>query len=443
MLDVLRAALGAEALVLASPMRIMRRVTQPPAPTEPSRRRTGTWSSLAYPQYRLLWAATVAAIVTSELRLVLTGVWLYEETGSAAQLGILGLIQLVVQIPALLFGGTLADRWDRRMLTAATQFVTLLFIGGMTALALLDWLVPWHVYVATAVLSVSSVFGNPARSALISATVPPEEMVDAVTTNFASQQIATVVAPLGFAALVRFADINAAFVLATLIAVPSVVLPLMMRIPRVDRPAARDEGSLLRRTWEGLLYVRVHPLLPALYFMDTGMTIVSFYRQMYPVFADHLYGGGAVIVGLLTAANSVGAILGSFGVLWLRRVKRTGLMVLAAHLAYALLLFPFAVVTWLPLGLVLLAGLGAMDAVSVTVRQATVQLSTPDEMRGRALSVQTLSAQTANNVGTLWVGMLSAAIGASFTLLIGGGASLLFVGYVWQRVKAVREYRAP
>lgn len=414
-------------------------MTQPPAASH----RRGTWSALAYPQYRLLWAGTVAAIVTSELRLVVTGVWLYQATGSAAQLGILGLIQLFVQIPALLFGGTLADRLDRRMLMASTQAVTLLFIAGMTGLALLDLLLPWHVYVATAVLSVSTVFGNPARAALISATVPAEGMVDAVTTNFASQQIATVVAPLGFAAIVRVWDLDAAFVLATLIAVPSVVLPLLMRIPRVDRPATAEQGSLLRRTWEGLLYVRVHPLLPALYFMDTGMTIVSFYRQMYPVFADHLYGGGAVTVGLLTAANSIGAILGSFGVLWLRRVKRTGLMVLIAHLAYALLLFPFALVSWLPLGLVLLAGLGAMDAVSVTVRQATVQLSTPDEMLGRALSVMTLSAQTANNVGTLWVGMLSAVIGASSTLLVGGGFSMLFVTYVWQRVRAVREYRAP
>src|SRR5438094_10093934 len=114
------------------------------------------------------------------------------------------------------------------------------------------------------------------------------------------------------------------------------------------------------------------------------------------------------------------------------------MMVLIAHLVYALLLFPFALIHWLPVGLLLIAGLGGMDAITVTVRQATVQLTTPDEMRGRALSVQTLSAQTANNVGTLWVGMLSAVIGASSTLLLGGTASIAFTAYVWQRVKAVK-----
>ena len=408
-------------------------------------KRASSWSALAYPQYRLLWLGTISAIATDQLRLVVTGVWLYQKTGSAAELGLLGLIQLVVQIPALLFGGTLADRLDRRMLMAVTQAVTLLFIAGMAVLAVAGVLAPWQVYLATAVLSVSGVFGNPARAALVSATVPPEQMVDAVTTNFASQQIATVVAPLMFAVVAETMSVTATFVVTALVAIPAVILPMMMQVTRVPTTIASgaESGSMLRRTWEGLQFVKVHPLLPALYLMDTGVTVVSFYRQMYPVFAAQLFHGGAGVVGLLTAANSVGAIAGSFAVIGLRRFKRTGLMVLTAHSLYAMLLFPFALVHWLPAGLLLLAGLGGMDAITVTVRQATVQLTTPDEMRGRALSVQTLSAQTANNIGTLWVGMLSALIGASSTLLIGGTASVAFTAFVWQHVKAVRQYRAP
>jgi predicted MFS family arabinose efflux permease len=286
------------------------------------------------------------------------------------------------------------------------------------------------------------VFGNPARSALIGATVPESHLVDAVTTNWMTQQVAIVAAPLGFAATVAFLDVTAAFVLTAIVAVPSVVLPLMMRVPGVPAQAV-EGGSMLRRTWDGLKFVQGHPLLPALFLMDTGVTIVSFYRQMYPVLADELFGGGATVVGLLTAANSAGAIAGSFSVLRLRHIKRLGMMVLFGHLMYALLLFPFAIVHWLPIGLLCIAGLGGMDAISVTMRQSTAQLTTPDEMRGRALSVMTLSAQTANNVGTLWVGLMSAAIGATGTLLIGGTASLTFVLGVWQRVRGLREYEAP
>jgi MFS family permease len=409
---------------------------------QPASVRHGAWAALGYTQYRILWLATIAAILTAELRLVVTSVWLYDATGSAAQLGVLGLIQLFVQIPALLFGGTLADRLDRRQLMAWTQAVTLVFVAGLAVLAVIGRLEPTHVYVATAVLSVSTVFGNPARSALISATVPDSHLVDAVTTNWMTQQVAIVAAPLGFAATVAFLDVTAAFVLTAIVAVPSVVLPLMMRVPGVPAQAV-EGGSMLRRTWDGLKFVQGHPLLPALFLMDTGVTIVSFYRQMYPVLADELFGGGATVVGLLTAANSAGAIAGSFSVLRLRHIKRLGMMVLFGHLMYALLLFPFAIVHWLPIGLLCIAGLGGMDAISVTMRQSTAQLTTPDEMRGRALSVMTLSAQTANNVGTLWVGLMSAAIGATGTLLIGGTASLTFVLGVWQRVRGLREYEAP
>lgn len=404
--------------------------------------RRGTWSALAYRDYRVLWLATIASIVAQELRLQSTAFWLYDETGSAAQLGLLGLIQLFVQVPALLFGGTFADRWDRRWLVASTQAVSFLFVAGIAVLAIADQLAPWHIYVATAVLSVSSVFGNPARNALIAATVPREQLVDAVTTNWVTQQIATVAGPLAFAAVAEFVGLDATFVLGAAVALPSVLLPMLLRVSGV--PEGRDEaGSVLQRTWEGLKFVRGHPLLPALYLLDTGVTVVSFYRQLFPVLADQLFGGGAGVVGLLTAANSAGAIGGSFVVLGLRRFKRTGLIVLIAHVIYALLLFPFALNPWLPLGMVLIAGLGGMDAISVTVRQATVHLTTPDAMRGRALSVLVLSAQTANNVGTIWVGMLSALIGASGTLLVGGASSLAFVGWAWGRVRGLREYRAP
>ncbi len=419
-------------------------MTNSPPPSDPTPPpRHGSWSALVFPQYRLLWLATIAAVLTQELRLVVTGVWLYDITGSAAQLGLLGLIQLVVQIPAVLFGGTLADRLDRRLMTAWTQAVTLAFMALMAGLVAADALLPWHVYVVTAALSVTSVFGAPARSALIGATVPAEHMVDAVTTNWITQQVAIVAAPLGFAAIAGSMGLVPVFVLAAVFAVPSVVLPLMMRVDASAPVTEGETGSVLQRTWEGLRYVRTHPLLPALYFMDTGVTVVSFYRQMYPVLAHQLFGGGAGVVGLLTAANSAGAIGGSFAVLGLRRFKRTGLIVLIAHFVYALLLFPFALVPYLWVGLICIAGLGAMDAMSVTVRQATVQLSTPDAMRGRALSVMLFSAQTANNVGTLWVGMLSALIGASGTMVVGGTASLLFVAGVWQRARAVRDYRAP
>ena len=82
------------------------------------------WSALDYGDYRWLWAASVTWMLTQQLRLLVTAVWLFDETGSAAQLGIVGGVQLIVQVPALLYGGTMADRVDRKRLIAAMQAIT-------------------------------------------------------------------------------------------------------------------------------------------------------------------------------------------------------------------------------------------------------------------------------------------------------------------------------
>ncbi|MCC6237602.1 MAG: MFS transporter [Dehalococcoidia bacterium] len=400
------------------------------------------WSAFMFRDYRVLWLAQIAAVFTNDLRQLAAGFWLYQETGSAAQLGLLGGVQLIVQIPALLFGGTLADRLDRKWLVTTTQGVGFVFVGGMAVLAVLDALEPWHVYVATAVLAVTGVFGNPARSALIAAVVPVEHLGAAVASNIATAQVGTVAAPLAFAAVAEYVNLTAAFVLAAVIAIPAMLLPALLRAH--SRPQAPADGlSTVQRTWEGFTFVRRHELLPALYLLDMGVTVFTFYRLLYPVLADQLFGGGAGTAGLLTSANALGTVAGSFAMLVLTRFKHTGRTVLWATAVYGLVLIPFALVSWLPAGLLFITILGGMDAISVTARQLTVQLTTPDAMRGRALSIQTLAAQTANNIGTLEVGLASDAIGASRTLLLGAGVALGITSYAWRRTKALVDYEAP
>ena len=126
-----------------------------------------------------------------------------------------------------------------------------------------------------------------------------------------------------------------------------------------------------------------HQLLPGLFLLDIGVTVVSFYRMLFPVFADHLYGLGASGTGMLSAANSIGAILGSSFVFVTDRFARKGLLVLVATLVYAFLLFAFGLNKIFVLGLVIVASLGAMDSIGQTMRQAVAQLTTPDKAPGQ------------------------------------------------------------
>ena len=383
-------------------------------------------------------------MVTMQMRMLVSGVWLYEITGSGVQLGLLGVVQLVMQLPAILYGGALADQIDRKKLMGYTQLVSFALLGAMTVLAATDSLRPWHIYGVTAILSVASTLGSPSRSALTANVVPRSHLMHAVALNTATFQVGAVAAPLAFAAAIKAFHGEYVYILGitTLVALPSVWLPLLIGVSGV--PSDRQQGgSMLSRMWDGFLYVRTHPILPGLYAMDVGVTIVSHYRQILPLFADKLFKGGAATVGILNAANSAGGILGTFSVLFLTKFRAKGMMVVYATLIYAMLLIAFGFTTALWLGAIILAGLGASDAVGMAIRQTTVQLTTSDNMRGRAVSFSSVSAMTANNLGTFEVGFMSEAIGANNTLILGGAVGIVVVLIVWMMVRGIRDYRYP
>ena len=401
------------------------------------------WSVFLFADYRTLWLSSVAGLVTMQMRMLVTGVWLYDETGSGLQLGLLGLVQLAVQLPAILYGGALADQWERKKLISAAQSFSFIFMALATALALADALAVWHIYAVTAILGVTSVLGGPARSAITANIVPRTHLMHAVAANQATFQIGAIAAPLAFAAVIETLDAAAAFALSAAFALPAFILPLFIKTKSAPPDAGENRGNALARIWEGVVYVKSHPILPGLYILDIGVTVVSFYRQILPLLADKLFRSGAGAVGFLNAANSVGGVAGTSAVVLLAGFRAKGMLVLYATLVYALLLIAFGLSPWLWLGALIIAGLGATDAIGMTTRQTTVQLTTPDEMRGRAVSAHSVSAMTANNMGTLWVGAMSERIGAANTMLLGGGVSVAVVLAIWALARGMREYRYP
>jgi len=375
------------------------------------------------------------------MRILAAAQWLLDTTGSAAQLGLIGAVQLVVQIPALLYGGTLADHLDRKRLMAVANGTTALVFAALALLAGSGALSSWQVFLAIAITAATHVVSTPARAALVPAVVPERHVMLAVTTDTATQNVGSVVGPLLFAIVAEVFGLGAAFAATAVVGLPSVLLPML--VCARGRAEEASTGTTLRRAWEGFRFVLRHPILPGLFLLDTGLTVVSFYRETLPVLARGLFRGGAGATGVLGAANSAGAIVGSFGALFFAGYRAKGMLVLYATLAYVLILFGFGSVTTLWLGAIMIAGLGGSDAVTVAVRQTTVQLTTPDHMRGRAFAFLVLSAQTANNVGTVWVGFWAAAIGAPNTMLLGGVLSTIATLVIWRLWRPIREYRYP
>jgi predicted MFS family arabinose efflux permease len=235
-------------------------------------------------------------------------------------------------------------------------------------------------------------------------------------------------------------DLTLSFSVIAAFAALSVVLPLLIRIDGRAENASIGQ-SRMRNIVAGLKYVKSHPILPGLYLLDVGVTIVSFYRQLFPIFADQLYRGGRGTASALTWANSAGGLVGSLIVMLTRDYRAKGMLVLWATLFYGFLLIAFGATSVLWIGMIVVIFLGATDAVGMTSRQAIVQLTTPDNMRGRAVAAHSLAAMSANGLGQAEVGFMSQMIGADRTMFLGGAVSIVVVFLVWWLVKGVRMYR--
>ena len=405
--------------------------------------RSPPWGAFLYRDYRLLWTIMMAGSIVFWMRVLGTAQWLLDETGSAALVGMIGVIQLFVQVPMTLWAGTLADRVDRRRLMSLAHFATAISLLVLSLLNGLSLLTPAMVYLGIALTAGTHMLSGPSRSALIPIIVRQKDLMLAASTDTASGNAAAIIGPLIFAGIAVSSSLSMVFLVAGVTALVSSVLPFFIRAAgKAEGHEDQRKTSQVQQTREGFRYVVKHPILPGLFLLDIGITTASFYREILPVLALGLFAGGASATGMLGAANSAGAILGSFLALLLVGVRAKGMLVLYASFAYGFILFGFGLASSLWFGMLMIGLLGAADAVTVAVRHTTVMLTTPDHMRGRAFSMMYLAAQTANNIGTIWVGAWAAVIGAANTMLLGGVVSVVATFLIWLVYKPIREFRS-
>ena len=377
-------------------------------------------------------------LVAMLLRLLASTQWLFEETGSAASLGLLGVIQLGT-MPLIIYGGLLADIFDRKKLMIFTQGFSFFALLFLTFVAFMNMIAPWMIFVITGLTAIVNMLGNSARPALLPRVIEKQNMTKGVTIQTASFQIGQIVSPLIFMLFYVQFGVTVTFLVGTIFGLISMISPALIMADGKPDKTIKNISQILALK-EGAKYVFKHPILPGLYLLDVGVTILSFYRMLFPLFSQGLYGMGAEGTGLLASANAMGGVLGSLVVLVTEKIKSKGKIVLYSTMTYAigLILFGLNPIFWI--GLVIVALLGATDSVGMTMRQTIVQLTTPDRLIGRASSAHSFAAQSANNIGQMEVAFLAVIIGASGTMVVGGVLSIFIVIAIWIKVPGIRNY---
>jgi len=452
------------------------------APPNVTALRPSWLSPFGYKGYRFLFLANVAEFTGRTLAEIATLVWLYEATNNALALGWLGIVTLCVQVPTIPLGGVLADELDRRKLIATMLGTNAVVIAIVGVLCLTNRMQIFMAYVSVGMVQLTSQLENSARSALTASVVPRSVLPRAVSANVVTDNAGKVLAPILFFAIAGGAhaskgSLSVAFIVAAVSYAVAAVSPLMIAIPQEEGEDAlgEDEGisleangaereqnagnshqqpatvrGTLRSRYlsliEGVRYILGHPLLPGLYALDWGMTVVSFYRELFPLFVAELFTKGRSELGLsergavalLTSVNFLGAVVGGVMTFAVQDCnKYYGRQVMIATLAYAAGCLLFGATNLFLVGIIAVFWCGACDAVGAAMRNIVVLITTPDKMRGRARSGHYLAANVANSLGQLYVAAMANWIGPGYTMMLGGVVTVCAVSLAVLRIPAL------
>jgi MFS family permease len=366
---------------------------------------------------------------------------LYQLTHSNAQVGLLGLVQLLPVVICGLLGGAVADRVDRKRLLIGSEALMAMCLAGLLANALVAAPSVLAIYALVAVLQGASGFHRPALEALTQKLARPEEFAAVAALSSVRGTVGMVAGPaLAGLLLARWGAVGAyLFDFCTFLA----ALFFIYRIPAVAMEATDAPGErphLLADLAEGLRFAWARPELMGTYVVDIVAMAFAFPVALFPAMAAA--DGRTESVGWLLSAMSVGALaIGVFSG-WTGKVTRHGRAVVIAAAVWAVGIVALGFAPSLALGLLCLAVAGAADMVSGVFRGTIWNQTIPNTLRGRLAGIEMISYLTGPLIGNARAGFMADAWGVSASVWAGGVICLVCVvltGFALPRFWAYRS----
>ncbi|MFG3703448.1 MFS transporter [Micromonospora sp. NPDC047670] len=403
---------------------------------------------LGVPAYRRMWLGNGIAMFGIQLTAVAVPVEMYEISGSSLWVGLIGIAAFVPLLVFGLWGGALADAHDRRKVLLATAAVLWASTLGLVVQAVLGVGSPLLLLALVAVQSVAFAISSPTRNAILPRLVPADLLPAATTLNFTTYTAASVLGPLvaglvfawwgtGLGLPIAYA---ADAVLFTFAVWATAKLPAMPPDPDPES-AGTPRRAGLASIVDGLRYLATTPVLLLSFVIDLIAMVLAMPRALFPEIADERFGGGAA-VGWLYSALALGAMLGGLTSGWIGRLRRQGLALVAAVVAWGLAVASAGLAGRLWLMVLLLAVAGAADLVSAVLRQSMLLVYAPDRMRGRLMGVNTVVIAGGPRLGDLRAGAVAAGFGGGVAWVSGGLISAVLAVLLVVAFPVLLRYRA-
>jgi MFS family permease len=346
---------------------------------------------------------------------------------AALQLGLIGLAQFLPLFILTPITGWISDRIDRRYVSrscAATQMVCASFLFAMNYFHFVS-LAP--LFIVAALLGVARAFYIPAQSALSPNLVPRNLLPRAIATSAIAGRVGGIVGP-AFGGFLYDIDARAPYLVSALLF--ATALTSMFGIGRVAIPAMDRSRTPFQQMGDGLAYVFQNRIVLGAISLDLFAVLLGGATAMLPIYARDILHVGPSGLGALRAAPAIGALASALWFSFHPLRQNIGVKMFLAVGVFGAATVGFGLSKFLPFSLVCLAVLGAADMLSVYVRQSLIQMSTPDDKRGRVSAVATLFISASNELGEAESGFLAALIGPVPAVVLGGAGAML-VALLW------------
>jgi MFS family permease len=397
-----------------------------------------TFAALSHRNYRLWFFGQMVSLFGTWMQSTAQGYLMYELTRSAAWLGYTGFASGLGMWLFTLYGGVVADRVPRRTLLVVTQVLSLGLALVLSTLAFTRLVAPGHLLALAFMLGVVNAFDVPARHSFVVEMVGPSDLTNAIALNSMMFNAAVTVGPalggLAYAAMGPgwcFA-LNAVSFLAVIGALRS------MRLPPF-RPPARGASVLSEIRAGARVVVRTPGILSLVVLAGSVSMFGMGYTTLMPAWAVRVMGGDARTNGLLQSARGLGAFSAALGIASLGRFNRRGRLLTAGTLAFPLLLAGFSFTRALPASLAVLLAVGAANITINSLANSLVQSWTPDEVRGRVMSIYNLFFMGFMPLGSLLAGAIAERAGAPLAVLVGAGGTLACAAAIAIAVPSLRK----
>lgn len=385
---------------------------------------TSRTSILKHRPFAQFFLSRICGSLANQIQTVAVSWQVYEMTGSALDLGLVGLAQFFPLVALMLVAGHVADRYDRKTVICISQAVDGLAMGLLAMGTWGGWLNRDVILVIVVLFGSARVFQQPTQQSLLPLVVPTGMLSRAIAVSSSSNQIATIIGP-AIGGVLLAVSIPLVYVLCAALFFIAATLSILIKAERAPRSR---EPVTFRTLFAGIGFIRRRQVILGSITLDLFAVVLGGATALLPIYAKDIFQTGPEGLGLLRLSPAIGALTFSFLMARFQIRRHAGAVMFVAVAAFGVATIVFGLSTSMPVAVLALAAMGASDQVSVVIRSTLIQLGTPNEMRGRVSAVNFLFIGTSNQLGDFRSGLTAEWLGAVPSVLIGGIGTLVVVG---------------